>query len=231
VVAPSPSARHIAAEPSHVDVARKRALDPLGPDPPEEVMQLADAADAEQDRVLYITAVFSGLRRTALRWRTVDFDQEALRTGDWYRSGELSRPKAGRARTVPTVEPVEAGGAQAPHAASGSCLPRLRVHALRRADRRALRFHGLRQTFGSLAINDASILPMQVWMGHAEVNTTMRYLHHRSRAGDGRLRSHAFRANGDTADGRARRREGAVNAVAVGLDRDLSLAKVHAQRC
>jgi integrase len=37
-----------------------------------------------------------------------------------------------------------------------------------------LRFHGLRQTFGSLAINDASILPMQVWMGHAEVNTTMR---------------------------------------------------------
>jgi len=25
-----------------------------------------------------------------------------------------------------------------------------------------------------LAINDASIVPVQVWMGHADVNTTMR---------------------------------------------------------
>jgi integrase len=130
-------------------------------------MQLADAADSEQDRVLYITAAFSGLRRSellALRWRTVDFDSEALRTGDSYGPGELSRAKAGRARTIPTVERVEAGGAEAPHAASGSCLPRLpgrlhglvgaarrRVAALRRADRRALRFHDLRHTFASLA--------------------------------------------------------------------------------
>jgi hypothetical protein len=30
-------------------------------------------------------------------------------------------------------------------------------------------------------------------MGHAEVKTTMRFLHHKSRAGDGRLRSHALR--------------------------------------
>jgi hypothetical protein len=68
-------------------------------------------------------------------------------------------------------------------------------------------------------------------MGHAEVNTTMRYLHHKSRAGDGRLRSHALRANGDSADGRARQREGTVSAVAVSLDQDLFLAKVRAQRC
>src|SRR5215211_4818615 len=38
-------------------------------------------------------------------------------------------------------------------------------------------------------------------MGHADVNTTMRYLDDKSRADDARLLSHAFRANGDAADG------------------------------
>jgi hypothetical protein len=48
-------------------------------------------------------------------------------------------------------------------------------------------------------------------MGRADVNTTMRYLDDRSRADDARLLSHAFRANGDAADGAlARRREGAL---------------------
>ena len=68
-------------------------------------------------------------------------------------------------------------------------------------------------------------------MGHADVNTTMRYLDDKSRADDARLLSHAFRANGDAADGAlARQRERALDVVEVGLDRDLLLAKVHAQR-
>jgi integrase len=54
-------------------------------------------------------------------------------------------------------------------------------------------------TFGSLAINYASIVPVQSWMGHADVNTTMRFLDDKSRADDARLLSHAFRANGDAA--------------------------------
>lgn len=53
---------------------------------PEEVIQLADAANSEQDRALYITIAFSGLGRRgellALRWRAAAFDQEAfLRPG------------------------------------------------------------------------------------------------------------------------------------------------------
>jgi integrase len=70
---------------------------------PEEVIQLADAASSEQDRALYITTAFSGLRRgelLALRWRAVDFDQEALRVVESCGQGELSRPKSGRACTV-----------------------------------------------------------------------------------------------------------------------------------
>lgn len=46
--------------------------------------------------------------------------------------------------------------------------------------------------FGSIAINPATIVQVQAWMGHADVQTTMEYMHHRSRAGDARLLSVAF---------------------------------------
>ena len=49
-------------------------------------------------------------------------------------------------------------------------------------------------------------------MGHADVNTTMRYLDDKSRADDAVLLSHAFRTNGDAADGAlARQRERALD--------------------
>jgi integrase len=57
---------------------------------------------------------------------------------------------------------------------------------------RRLRIHDLRHTFGSLAINVASIVQVQAWMGRADIKTTIRYLHHRSRADDARLLSAAF---------------------------------------
>jgi integrase len=75
----------------------------------------------------------------------------------------------------------------------GSTLRR-RYHAtLNAAGLRRLRFHDLRHTFGSLAINVASIVQVQTWMGHADIQTTMRYLHHKSRADDAQLLSAAFR--------------------------------------
>ena len=87
-----------------------------------------------------------------------------------------------------------------------SALRRRYVAALKRADLRALRFHDLCHIFGSLAISYASIVPVHAWMGRADVNTTMRYLDEKSRADDARLFSHAFRANGDDADGALARR-------------------------
>jgi integrase len=65
--------------------------------------------------------------------------------------------------------------------------------ALVKAKLRALRFHDLRHTFGSIAINQATIVQVQAWMGHADVQTTMKDMHHRSRAGDARLLSAAFK--------------------------------------
>jgi integrase len=63
-----------------------------------------------------------------------------------------------------------------------------------RAKLRPLRFHDLRHVFGSHAINKASILQVQTWMGHADVKTTMRYLHHRSHASDADLLDEAASA-------------------------------------
>jgi integrase len=77
----------------------------------------------------------------------------------------------------------------------GSALHRRYLATLEAAGLRQLRFHDLRHTFGSLAINVASIVQVQAWMGHADTKTTMRYLHHKSRADDAQLLSAAFRPN------------------------------------
>ncbi len=42
----------------------------------------------------------------------------------------------------------------------------------------------MRHTFGSLAITRADIVEVQAWMGHADIQTTMRYLHDRDRDRD-----------------------------------------------
>jgi integrase len=75
----------------------------------------------------------------------------------------------------------------------GAALRRRYKKALEKAKVRKLRFHDLRHTFGSIAIDQATIVQVQAWMGHADVQTTMKYMHHRSRAGDARLLSAAFR--------------------------------------
>lgn len=180
---------------------------------PEEVMLLAGAVASPQDAALFVTAAFSGLRRgelLALRWRQVDFDGSSVRVIESYAHGQRTRTKSGHARTVPMVAQVhDALGALKQRAGrvgagdlvfpghdgghlDGSALRRRYAAARERAGLRPLRFHDLRHTFGSLAINYASIVQVQAWMGHADVHTTMRYLHHKSRADDARLLSHAF---------------------------------------
>jgi integrase len=181
---------------------------------PEEVEQLVEAAASEQDGTIYLVAAFTGLRMgelIALRWRDVDFDGESLHVYGSYSLGTLTAPKSGVARTVPMAEQVLAAlKAHQPRLAEagrealvfpgergeyldGSALRRRYKKALKKAELRPLRFHDLRHTFGSIAINQATIVQVQSWMGHADVQTTMKYMHHRSRAGDAKLLSAAFR--------------------------------------
>jgi integrase len=181
---------------------------------PEEVEELVAAAVSDQDGAVFRVAAFTGLRMgelIALRWRDVDFDGESLHVYGSYSLGTLTAPKSGLARTVPMAEQVLATlkshkrrltdtaredllfpGERGEYL-DGSALRRRYKKALEKAKLRKLRFHDLRHTFGSIAINQATIVQVQAWMGHADVQTTMKYMHHRSRAGDASLLSAAFR--------------------------------------
>ena len=182
---------------------------------PEEIRALVRAAASEQDGALYLTAAFTGLRRgelVALRWRDVDFAGDAIRVRGNFSHGEVVTPKGGKVRTVPMVPEVAQALARLgsrerfssesdlvfPNEVGAhidaSALRRRYLRALEAAGLRRLRFHDLRHTFGSLAINRASIVQVQAWMGHADVDTTMRYLHHKSRADDAKLLAGAFGA-------------------------------------
>jgi integrase len=74
----------------------------------------------------------------------------------------------------------------------GSALRRRYTAALKRAGLRQLRFHDLRHTFGTRMIAKADIRRVQEWMGHADVATTMKYLHYVERPDEARLVAEAF---------------------------------------
>lgn len=76
----------------------------------------------------------------------------------------------------------------------GRALRRRYDAALKRAGLRKLRFHDLRHTFGTRMIGKADIRRVQEWMGHADIQTTMKYLHYAPREGDAALVAEAFRA-------------------------------------
>jgi integrase len=181
---------------------------------PEEVWALVRAADSEQDGAIFLTAAFTGLRQgelIALHWRDVDFTGSLVRVRASYAGGALTTPKSGKVRSVPLapdvaealaklsqrerftaeddlVFPGEAGAFL-----DGSALRRRYKAALKQAQLRSLRFHDLRHTFGTRMIAKADIRRVQEWMGHADIQTTMRYLHYAPREEDAQLVAEAFR--------------------------------------
>lgn len=180
---------------------------------PDEVNQLVRAAASEQDGALLLVAAFTGLRMgelLALCWRDVDFDERVLHVYSSYALGTLTAPKSGLSRSVPMSKQVIAAlKAHKRHLEDtgrdmlvfpgergeyldGSALRRRYKKALKTAKLRALRFHDLRHTFGTIAVSQATIVQVQAWMGHADIQTTMKYTHHRSRTGDADLLSAAF---------------------------------------
>jgi integrase len=82
----------------------------------------------------------------------------------------------------------------------GSALSKRYRAALERAALRRLRFHDLRHTFGTRVIGVADIRRVQEWMGHANVQTTMQYLHYVPRPQDAALVGKAFEPQLDPPD-------------------------------
>ncbi len=198
---------------SSVEKYRQRSSGDIDVFSPEEVMGLVRVASSEQDAAIFLTAAFTGLRRgelLALRWRDVDFAGAAIRVRASYAAGELTTPKSGKVRSVPMAPGVSEvlarlgqrldwtgdddlvfAGAAGDYL-DGSALRRRYAVALQRAGLRPLRFHDLRHTFGTRMIAKADIRRVQEWMGHADIQTTMRYLHYVPRADDAQLVAAAF---------------------------------------
>ncbi|MGO9821676.1 MAG: tyrosine-type recombinase/integrase, partial [Solirubrobacteraceae bacterium] len=181
---------------------------------PEEVWALVHAAGSEQDGAVFLSAAFTGLRMgelLALRWRDVDFARSTIRVRASYYLGQLTTPKSGKVRAVPMAPDVATALAQLGQRLDwvgeddlvfvgevggyldGSALRRRYKEALSRASLRPLRFHDLRHTFGTRMIAKADIRRVQEWMGHADIQTTMRYLHYAPRNQDAELVAEAFR--------------------------------------
>jgi integrase len=197
-----------------IEKHRQRSSGDIDVFSPEEVLALVRAAGDAQDAAIYLTAAFTGLRRgelLALRWRDVDFVGQAIRVRASYAGGQVTSPKSGKVRSVPMAPDVATAlaglgqrerwtgdddlvfvGTVGGHV-DGSALRRRYVDTLQRADLRPLRFHDLRHTFGTRMIAKADIRRVQEWMGHADVQTTMKYLHYAPREDDAALVAEVFR--------------------------------------
>jgi integrase len=203
--------------PQEVEVLVATAANGAHRDPSRPAISEAErtlrAEEDRQDGAIYLTAALAGLRRSellALRWEDVDFEHSSIHVYEGYSAKKTGKPKSRKSRTVPMIDQLADAlddlKSRGHHTArrehvfvsrlgtelDGSALRRRYIAARDTAGLRPLRFHDLRHTFASVAINVASITQVQAWMGHADVKTTMRYLHHKSRADDARLLSAAF---------------------------------------
>jgi len=173
---------------------------------PAEVLAVARAAESDQLAALFTVAGFTGLRLgelRALRWRDVDFALSTIRVQRSYTHGRPGPPKSGLVRSVPLIDQAARaldGLSRREHFTAPGDLVfatltggHLDDCTLRRAFKRAvkaaglghklvesppLRFHDLRHTFGTLAVQVWPLVDVKAYMGHADIATTMVYAHH-----------------------------------------------------
>ena len=177
---------------------------------PAEVLAVARAARSEQDGAIFTVAAFTGLRLgelRELRWRDVDFARQTVFVRGSFTHGQQGPPKSGKVRSVPLIDQaavaLDALSRRGDFVAPDDlvfCDPlgehlsddRLRERfyaALERAglgDKRKsgdpMTFHDLRHTFGTLAVEVWPLHDVQGYMGHADIQTTMIYVHHQPKA-------------------------------------------------
>ena len=148
----------------------------------------------------------------------MDFAGDTVRVRASYADGALTTPKSGKVRSVPMAPEVATAMAKLGQRGyrtedddlvflgdfggyvDGSALRRRYDAAVKAAGLRPLRFHDLRHTFGTRMIAKADIRRVQEWMGHADVQTTMKYLRYAPRPDDARLVAEAFRVSTDEID-------------------------------
>lgn len=160
----------------------------------------------DQDAVIAKTAAYAGLRMSevrALRWRDVDFAGAKITVRAGYTdAGKTDTPKSGKARTIPMASRL---AAEVDHLSrrehfiseddlvfcnvvgdvlSASGIYHRFVAGAREAGLRRLTFHSLRHAFCSMAVQMFPLTDVQAYAGHADISTTMKYVHFIPRHGD-----------------------------------------------
>lgn len=173
---------------------------------PSEVHAVARCAASEGESALITVAAFTGLRQgelRSLRFRDVDFVSRLVhvRRSTWH--GREDTPKSGKARSVPMIDQaakVLDGLSQRQYftgpddfvfaTEQGRMLDEGNMRdglyeAMRKAgvsrDRgtgKPFVFHDLRHSAGTLMVQVFPLSDVKGYLGHADVATTMIYVHH-----------------------------------------------------
>ena len=173
---------------------------------PAEVQAVARATGTEQDATLILVAAFTGLRLgelRGLRWRDVNFTNKLVHVRRSYTGAGEGPPKSGNSRSVPLIDTAAraldglsrrdrftgpddrvfcspTGGVLDEGQCRDTFYAALKTAGIGR-DRgtgKLLVFHDLRHTFGTLAVQTFPLSDVQAYMGHANISTTMIYVHH-----------------------------------------------------
>ena len=152
-----------------------------------------------QDALLFLTAAYAGLRLgelRSLRWVDLDFTKRLIHARRSYVLRHEDAPKSGRVRSVPMIDQVAAALDRLSRRKSwtgegdlvfvnpdgrhieDSALRRRFYAALKAAGLKLIRFHDLRHSFGTLAVQVFPLTDVKAYMGHADIATTMIYVHH-----------------------------------------------------
>lgn len=154
-----------------------------------EIECLARAMRTTEARVLRICA-YTGMRISevqALRWNDIDYTKSQIRVDERYNEIDgIQPPKNGRTRYVPMARQVVDSLASAVSYSDDENIfnftrPWFQSKldsACRATGIRRLRIHDLRHTAASLMVQRFPLSTVQEWLGHADISTTARYLHH-----------------------------------------------------
>ena len=166
---------------------------------PSEVALLAANAANDQDAALFEIAAFTGLRLgelRGLRWSDIDWMRRLVHVRRSYTRHEVGPTKSGKVRSVPLVDQAARAldGLSRRERSTGeddlvfvnevgeaieeSAMRRRFYGALKRAGLDHIRFHDLRHTFGTIAVQAFPLTDVKAFMGHADISTTMVYVHH-----------------------------------------------------
>lgn len=124
----------------------------------------------------------------------MEFAKRLIHVRRAYTIGSEEAPKSGRVRSLPTIDQVatvlEELSKRETHTGeedlifgtpksayiNDSALRRRYYAALKAAGLRHPRFHDLRHTFATLAVQVFPLSDVQAYMGHADISTTMIYV-------------------------------------------------------